>query len=409
MLLISFISVMGFADLGMGNGLMNAVAEAYGKEDRDLARECVASAFFLMLGVALLFTAIGAAGYPFLRWQRLFNVRSGAVAAQGARALIVLYGWFVVNIPLGVITRAQAGLQLGYVSQMVGALGNIVSLLCLLVVIGLHGDLPWLVLASTFGGFSAILLNGWLLFKKHPWLLPSWRYYRGPSARRLLQLGLMFFVLQCAVAIGFSSDNIVIAQILGAAAVAIYAVPQKLFSLVATVVSMAMTPLWPAYGEAIACGDVVWVRRVFLASIYTTLAGTIPLSALLAVAGPWILKVTVGKSLHAPTSLLLVLAIWAVLSAVSACMATLLNGTGVIKVQTAIWVVASVSNLALSICLTRRLGLIGVCLGSIIAQCVIVFPAYLWVIRNLFRKMKKVSSVEDRSGIAMVTQGVFGQ
>ena len=41
----------------------------------------------------------------------------------------------------------------------------------------------------------------------------------------------MFFVMQCAFAVAYSSDNIVIAQVLGAAAVAAYAVPQKLFSL----------------------------------------------------------------------------------------------------------------------------------------------------------------------------------
>jgi O-antigen/teichoic acid export membrane protein len=409
MVLTSIISVMSFADLGIGNGLMNAVSDAYGKDDHDLVREYVASALFLMLGIAIVFAAAGAASYPFIPWLRLFNVKSGKVAAQGARAFLVLYCWFVVNIPLGVVTRTQAGLQLGYVSQLVCGFGNIVSLICLLLVIALRGDLPWLVLASTFGGAAAILMNGWLLFREHPWLVPSWRFYRGRSAHEILKVGLMFFVLQCAVAISFSSDNIVIAQILGAAAVAVYAVPQKLFSLVAMVVSMALTPLWPAYGEAIACGDLAWVRRVFRTSLGLTLAITIPLSALLAGAGPWILKVTVGKSLHAPTSLIVVLAIWAVLNSVSTSMAILLNGTGVIKAQTVIWVVASISNLALSICLTRRLGVIGVCSGSITAQCFIVFPGYFFLVRNLFRKMKKLDSESAGLAVSMVAQESLGQ
>jgi O-antigen/teichoic acid export membrane protein len=407
--LTSIISFMGIADLGIGNGLMNGVSDAYGKEDRDLAREYVASAFFLMLGLSALFAVAGAASYPFVPWLRVFNVKSGEVAAQGARGLLVLYCWFVVNLPLGVVTRTQAGLQLGYVSQMVGAFGNIISLLLVLLVIGLRGDLPSLVLASTFGGVSAILLNGWLLFRKHPWLVPSWRFYRGRSAERILKVGLMFFVLQCAVAIGFNSDNIVIAQTLGVTAVAVYAVPQKLFGLVSMVVSMGLNPLWPAYSEAIACGDVAWVRRVFLASILLTLAVTIPLSGLLAVTGPWILKATVGKSLHAPKSLIVVLAVWAILASVSASMAMLLNGTGVIKPQTMIWVVASVSNLALSICLTRRFGVIGVCLGSIIVQCLIVFPAYFFVIRKLFRDMRTLDSNSAPSLIPMVSQESFSQ
>ena len=91
MVLISIILAMGFADLGIGNGLMNAVSEAYGKDDRPLAREYVTSAFVMMLGIAVFLAVAGAVGYPFVPWMRLFNVKSGAVAAEGARAFLVLY------------------------------------------------------------------------------------------------------------------------------------------------------------------------------------------------------------------------------------------------------------------------------------------------------------------------------
>ncbi len=396
MVLISIILVMGFADLGIGNGLMNAVSEAYGKDDRPLAREYVTSAFVMMLGIAVFLAVAGAVGYPFVPWMRLFNVKSAAVAAQGARAFLVLYCWFVVSIPLGVITRAQAGLQQGYFSQVVGAFGNIISLLALLLVIALHGSLALLVFASTVGVVAATVLNGWLLFRGHPWLLPSWHAYRGSSAKKILNLGLLFFVLQLTFAISFTSDNIVIAQVMGAAAVAAYAVPQKLFSVVSTLVSMGLTPLWPAYGEAIARGDVAWVRRVFFASLRIALAISIPLCTLLALAGPWILRVAVGKSLHAPMSLLVVLALWGVVSAVSWPMSMLLNGAGVLKAQTVLAVIVSLSNLALSIFLTRRLGVMGVCLGSIITQLLITFPTYSVLIPGL---LKRLTRAEMENGL----------
>jgi O-antigen/teichoic acid export membrane protein len=68
--------------------------------------------------------------------------------------------------------------------------------------------------------------------------LPSRHAYSASSANKILKLGLLFFVLQCAVAAGYTSDNLVIAQVLGAAAVAAYAVPEKLFSFVAMVVGI---------------------------------------------------------------------------------------------------------------------------------------------------------------------------
>lgn len=389
MVLVSLISVMGFADLGIGNGVMNAISEAHGKDSHELAREYVSSGFVLMLGIAAVLAVAGAIGYPFMPWMRLFNVHSGLVATEGAKAFLVLFCWFVLNIPLGVVTRVQAGLQQGYWSQIVGATGNVVSLLALLVVIHFRGSLPWLVFASTFGVILATVLNGWLLFRAHPWLIPSLHAYRGGSAHKILKLGLMFFVLQVAVALGYTSDNIVITQVMGAAAVAVYAVPQKLFGFLSQLVSMGITPLWPAYGEAIARGDVAWVRKVFWGSLRVTLAIATPLCVALALTGPWVVRLMVGKSLHAPMSLLAALALWGVISAASVPIAMLLNGVGVLKAQTIVAAVASLTNLALSIFLTRKYGVVGVCLGSIITQLFITFPAYFVVIRKLFRTMHK--------------------
>lgn len=403
MVLISIVSAMGFADLGIGNGLMNAISDAYGKDDHNLAREYVTSAFVMMLGIALFLAVAGAAAYPFMPWMRLFNVKSAAVAAEGSRALLVLYAWFVISIPIGVITRAQAGLQKGYIPQIIGALGSVLTLIALLLAIGLHGSLAWLVFASTMGSVTATVFNGWLLFHEHPWLLPARRAYRRSAASKILKLGLMFFVLQCAVTIGYTSDNIVIAQVLGAAAVAAYAVPQKLFGLISMVVGMAITPLWPAYGEAIARGDMAWVRRVFFGSLWLTLATAVPLCSFLALAGPWILRVFFGKALHAPLSLLVVLAAWGIINAVSNVVAVLLNGTGVLKVLTITSVFASLSNLALSILLTRRLGVIGVCLGSISTQLVITFPVCFVLIRSLFRRHAVKSDKDLQNGTALHT------
>jgi O-antigen/teichoic acid export membrane protein len=392
MVLISIISVMNFADLGIGNGLINAISEAYGKDDRHLAKQYITSAFFMLLGIGLVLAVVGTAGYPFVPWMRVFNVKSGAVAAEGAKAFLVLYGWFALSIPLGVIARAQAGLQQGYLPQIVGGFGSIISLLALLGVIALQGSLAWLVFASTFGTIASTVFNGWILFREHPWLVPEWHAYRANSATKILKLGLLFFVLQCAYAVSYTSDNIVIAQVLGAAAVAVYAVPQKLFSFVSMAVGMGVMPLWPAYGEALARGDVTWVRRAFLGSLWLTLAITTPLCTLLVIAGPWIIRVAVGKSLHAPTSLLVALALWGVVYAVSTVISMLLNGAGVLKWLTIVAVVASLSNLGLSIYLTRRFGLVGVCWGSIITQLVITLPACFFIIQHLFKNAESLMS-----------------
>jgi len=160
MVLISIIGAMSFADLGIGNGLMNAISEAYGKDDRRMAREHISSGLALMLAIALLLSAIGVLAYPFLPWDRLFNVKSQTAAAEGARAFVVLYASFEINIPLGVITRIQSGIQKAYIAQVVNGLGGVVALVLLILVIKLHGSLPLLVLATVSTSVVATLVNG---------------------------------------------------------------------------------------------------------------------------------------------------------------------------------------------------------------------------------------------------------
>lgn len=402
MVLLSFIAAMGFADLGIGNGVMNAVSEAYGKDDRDLARQYVASGLALMLGVASVLALAGAIAYPFIPWLRVFNVKSAAVAAEGARAFLVLFCWFVVNIPLDVVTRAQAGMQRAYWSQTVNACGNILSLLGLIAVIELRGSLAWLVFASTAGIVVATVLNGWILFRTCPWMFPSWRDFRGTAAGKIFRLGLLFFVLQCALTLAFTSDNIVIAQVLGAAAVAVYAVPQKLFSVVSMLINMGMTPMWPAYTEAATRGDVVWIRKAFRNSLCLIMAIVVPLCAGLALCGPWIIRIAVSKALYVPPSLFWALAAWGVIVALTAPVSMMFNGLGVLKPQCLIAIIASLANLALSIFLTKHLGVIGVCLGSVITQVLIVLPSYAYLIRSVFRKMSAHSMTLNPVGTASI-------
>src|ERR1700722_3544893 len=60
----SIIAILNFSVFGICNGMVNAVSEANGKDDRELARRYVSSAFFMLSGVSLLLLIIFAVVYP---------------------------------------------------------------------------------------------------------------------------------------------------------------------------------------------------------------------------------------------------------------------------------------------------------------------------------------------------------
>src|ERR1700692_3845800 len=53
MTISSVLAMANFADFGIGNGLLNAVADAYGKDDYERIRRAVSSGFAVLFGVGI--------------------------------------------------------------------------------------------------------------------------------------------------------------------------------------------------------------------------------------------------------------------------------------------------------------------------------------------------------------------
>lgn len=390
----SVVAILSFADFGIGNGLVNVVSEANGRDDRRLAREYVSSAFFMLAALSFVLACVFTMIYPWLSWQRLFNVHSAIAISEAGPAMAVFCGCFLVNIPLGIVNRIQVGYQEGFASNLWTALGGIFALGGVIVVCRLRAGLPWLVLAMAGAPVVATLANAIVLFgTQRRWLRPSWQSANRLAGGKIFRLGMMFFVLQVAVAVGFSSDNVVVAQVLGAGAVTQYSVPAKMFGIITMLITTLLAPLWPAYGEALARQEFGWIMKALKRSIALGLAIAIPANAFLVIFAGRLLHLWVGNRVAPSLFLLVGLALWGVICASSTPVATLLNGAGIMKVQAIVAGVASLTNLGLSVVLTRKFGVVGVCLGSVFTQLLIVFPAYSVLVRNLFRKLKNATKL----------------
>jgi O-antigen/teichoic acid export membrane protein len=381
----SLIAILSFADLGIGNGLLNAIAESHGRDDRDAARRYVSSAFFMLAGLALLLGSLFALIYRQVSWRTIFNVSTSEAIAEAGPATAVFVGCFLVSIPLGIVQRIQRGYQEGFIDSSWIAAGKLIGLGGVLLVIWLKGGLPWLVLALAGGPALALLLNSIVLFGvRRPWLYPRWRYVRSHYARRILHLGSLFFVLSVASAVAYSADSIVVAQIIGPEAVTDYAVAMQMFSLAPLMLAMLLEPLWPAYGEALARGDTSWIRSTFRRSLAIGLLLNGPYALLATVLGVQIVHLWVGTGVTPTRLLLAAFGVWTLLNSLSGAMAMLFNGMNIIRFQVICALLMAGSNLALSIVLTRQIGVSGVIWGSVIAQAVFVLLPGAFYIMRLF-------------------------
>jgi O-antigen/teichoic acid export membrane protein len=383
--LASFVALLGFADLGLGNGLVNAASHASGKGDHGALSTFVASTFYMLVCAAALLGLAFAAVYAFVPWADLVNAHSLDVRSQVAPAVAGLVALVLIGLPLRVADRLQTALQQGFYPNLWLTLGNVLGLGGLALAVSLDAGLPWLVCAPLAGPLAAAFANCVALFGfARPDLLPiPSRVARG-ATRRLVKLGLSFFVLQVAVAVAYQSDTLVIAQVLGPEAVQEYAVPMRLFIVPTILLGLVLAPLWPAYSEAIARGDRAWVLRTFRRTlVVATLVGIVA-AAILAIAARPLIHAWVGNAVKPSVLLIAALTAWLVVTAVTGPISMFLNGANVLGPQVIGAVVMMAANLGLSIVLAQQVGVSGVVWGTVAAQIVFfLLPAAVYTRRSV--------------------------
>jgi O-antigen/teichoic acid export membrane protein len=363
----SLVAVVAAADLGIGNGLLNAIAESHGKDDKSMAGRYASSAFFLLTAIALALAAVVVLVEPLVSWGDLLKVSSATALLEAPPTVLILLGCSFLSIPIGIAARIHLGYQEGYVNGLWQGLGSVLGLVGMATAIILGASMPWVVLGFAVGPVISGLCNLLILVGRRAWLRPRWSAMRSEVVARLLKTGLMFALLQAVVAAAFMSDNFIVAWLFGADVVAQYAVHAQLFAFAPLLAGMALSPLWPAYGEAIARGDSGWVRGVLVRSVALTFAVVSAISLVLVASGQTLIHLWVGSRVEPLVPLMIALAAWAVLSSAGTAVAMFLNGAGVLRLQAFLACAMGVAAVLGKVGFGLLFGLPGVVWGTVTA------------------------------------------
>ena len=387
MTISSVLAMAAFADFGVGNGVLNTVAKAFGKDDMEGIRKAVSSGFAVLNTIAALLLLSFFAIYRFVNWADFFRVVSPTARAEAGPALAVFAVCFALNISMDVVQRVQLGLQQGYRYGLWQLCGSMTGFIGVLGGIWLHVSLPMLVVAIAGAPIFATALNAIHFFGfVRPDLRPSRKLVSNHVISQIAKLGGLFFILQVVGGVAYSADNFIIARTLGAVNVPEYSIPQRMFALVTMMSAMLVAPLWPAYGEAIARSDMAWVRRTLRSSLLLVLGATSSVSLILLLLSHRLIHWWVGSRIHPPFLLLLGLAIWTVMSCCGDALAMFMNGAAIIRIQLVVATVFGVTCLTVKILFIRHYGIAGIPWATMLSYLVmVVLPYSLYVPRAINR------------------------
>lgn len=387
MTIVSVFSWISFFDIGLGNGLRNKLTEALAKNDIKLAKTYVSSAFIVIGGISLLLFVVLLFCVKKIHWNIIFNTNN--ISNEEFISLIFFVGFFFL---LNFVLSLSKQLFYAYQESSLATLGQF--LLNLFALVGIYALIFFgknsLVYFSVCYGISIVLSNLLLIiyfFYRHPKIIPSFSYFSASKVKDISSLGAKFFIIQIAAMVIFTTDNLIITQILGPQEVTPYNIVFKLFSVLSMIQGIILAPLWSGYTDAYAKGDMLWIKKVLKKMNLLMLPFVIAVICLIFFSKK-IISIWVGSSVEVPYSLIICMGVYVIISIWSNIYAYCVNGMGKIDIQMITAIIAGIINIPLSIYFAKEcfLGVSGVALGTI---CSLAIFAVVGPIQTYYMLGKK--------------------
>lgn len=388
MTIASFVSMLIFLDLGVGNALTNHVAKMAAQEEHAPLARAISGGLGLLFIIGIASTILLSALTVCLPWINIIKVKNPLIQGEIREALLLFSILFGINLFGTGVQRVFIGLQRSFEAHVALAIGSLFSLIALWLVVRSQAGIPFLLLA-TLGCQS---LSGFLLLaqlkKRGLFRLRGISVAVQGEKELLLRAGGLFFILQVGTMVGWGADSLIISSVLGAAQVAVYSVTQRLFQFVSSPLSILNAPLWPAYADAHVRGDNVFIRRTLRKSMLLTAGVTIVVGGLLVIMSQELISWWTRGAISVPVKIVLIFFIWTMFETVGNSFAMMMNGCGVIREQVVTVLLLTILALPAKILFVNLFGIFGMMASYSVLYFVVVVFMYGFVFRNnLLKKM----------------------
>jgi O-antigen/teichoic acid export membrane protein len=391
----STMALLNLLDLGIAGTLTNEIAYSYAVGDRERAARAVTNALAIAILVTFLAGLFFLAVWPHLNWAVMIKTSVSIPDSEISHTMGFAAALMLLGLPASLAARILAGYQELHRNSLIVAVGTALNLAGLLIGIRFRAPMPVLFVLATdwipLGNLAA--LSALLLWLK-PWLRPRPSFLSLAAARGLLGSGAGFWLIQISAAIVFSSDNVVVSHYLGPAQVTPYSVTWRLVGMAAIVQGLLFPALWPTYAEAYARADHVWLRRAFRVNLHVTLALNLAFAVGLVTFGRALIRWWAGDVAVPSLWLLVVMAIWAMISGCMSAESCLLAAVNRTREQGGLSIIAAMVNLALSIFLVQRIGSTGVIAGTVLSYLLVLVVPQTLIVRQVLRELEPQQSHE---------------
>lgn len=250
-------------DFGLSNGLLNLVASAHGREDRQAARGYFSTAFLVLSLVAAMLLGVAALAIPAIPWSDLLGVQGVVDDATVRWSVAAAVAALVIGLPLATVPQLYAGYQKTYVANAFALVGSLVGLAALVVAVLLRAPMPVLVLCLSLAGVAPAALALAFARKALPWIQIRTRHVSRQALRALTERSVPIFLFQLGALAVNETQVLILARRSGLSVVADYAIALRLYLVTVSLIQLGTASFVPPIREAFERGDHAWAIRAF--------------------------------------------------------------------------------------------------------------------------------------------------
>ena len=281
------------------------------------------------------------------------------------------------------IEAVQSGFQEQYKLNSWMVIGNMRTLLSLLVASRLSPTIIGFILAINAPPLVARLANAGAVFIGRPYLRPRSSTFSWPEARPILASGTAYSLTTLMSFVNHQLPIILIGRVAMPQEAAVFAAAMNLFMISLGPVSMIAIPLWPAVSDSLARSDLRWAIRAFGRLLrYSVVYGSL-VALGFGIAGSRILRMWFGGALQPRMSLMLLIGAYSFLAIWEYVHFMFLIGLNKIGRASGIYAFRSVLGLAAVLAVLKPWGGPGVCA----ALCASVLALTGWMYPRLIRQV----------------------
>lgn len=265
--LLSMLSWFLNFDLGIGNGIRNQLVKVLSAGDEDSAKRIISSGLFSIGIVTIILTVAGIILLFSADLNGLFNIPKTLISRSGmALSAVLVLGAIMLRFLLTTVSAIFYALQKSAVNNFIALC---VSILQLLFVLLFHFNNPEKALVAVSFAFLIvsnlpIILAAIFLFRgRLRNCRPRFGFVDKETIQGVMRIGGVFFTCQILYMLIANTNEFLVTRFFGAEYTADYTFYYKLTSLIAMMVTLAMTPTWSVVTKAYTEKNYRWLYKLY--------------------------------------------------------------------------------------------------------------------------------------------------